>query len=342
MFPDEGVLYVFLALEWGWEEGYEDTFRVIWEPGPTQGWSEIAALDDLPHAYDSKLAWKWPQSDADWPRLLPKWPFDPVLIKGAPLPEYLEALDENDDDFTYAWPGTINPIQAIAAIEGAVVEFRSFGYGGRRPFPGFPHDWNAVRITTGLIAKDIQHELSYREIKKRLFRELSDEQYSAKLADAQAALRDWSDRASAAAAFDEVPAAEREEFWSWVKESDWLLRVAMVYAGELSVEASLSAGPEAAARIPPDVVDYIRSRHALASKREGKLHINTPDRMLAPPASVQDNLDAFVGEFILLLEMSNNEGLAHYFAEGVYQFWIRPDDLAARRFDRVQLGTTAY
>jgi len=41
-----------------------------------------------------------------------------------------------------------------------------------------------------------------------------------------------------------------------------------------------------------------------------------------------------------LLELSSDEGLAHYFGEGVYQFWIRPEDLAARRFDRVELSTT--
>ena len=64
--------------------------------------------------------------------------------------------------------------------------------------------------------------------------------------------------------------------------------------------------------------------------------------MLAPPVDVQGDIDERVREFILLLELSSNEGLAHYFAEGVYQFWIRPGDLAARRFERVELSTTAY
>ncbi len=116
----------------------------------------------------------------------------------------------------------------------------------------------------------------------------------------------------------------------------------MTYASDLTVEASLSASPEAAARIPLDVVAYIRSRHALARDMGSKLSTNIPDRMLAPPTSVQDNLDRYVREFVLLLELSSNEGLAHYFGESVYQFWIRPDDLAARRFDRVELGVTGY
>ena len=341
MFPDHGVLYVFLDLEWG----QKDLFRVIWEAGAAPGWTEIKPPADLPYAYGYRATWEWPQSDADWPRRLPKWPFDPVLIQGGPLPEEPDDPDDDETDQTYAWPGTINPGQAIPAIEGAVVQSRSFAFGKERrdrPFAGFPHDWNAVRITTGLIAKGIERELSYSVLRKRLFRELSDEEYAAKMADLQAALRRWSDRASAAAPFDEVPSAERDQFWSWIKEHDWITSFPMIYAGDLSVEASLSASPEAAARIPPDVVDYIRSRHALASELEGKLHINIPDRMLAPPADVQGNIDERVREFILLLEMSSNEGLAHYFGEGVFQFWIRPDDLAAHRFDRVELSTTAY
>src|SRR5829696_4691316 len=42
MLPDDGVIYVFLELEWDYEWGDEDKFRVIWEPGPTHGWAEIA------------------------------------------------------------------------------------------------------------------------------------------------------------------------------------------------------------------------------------------------------------------------------------------------------------
>ncbi|MFN2406744.1 MAG: DUF1963 domain-containing protein [Pyrinomonadaceae bacterium] len=339
MFPDHGVLYLFLDLAWR----QEDVFRVIYEPGPIEGWIEVTPPEDLPPAYDSKVTWKWPQSDADWPRLLPKWPFDPVLIKGGPLPE---DPDEDEEDFepTYCWPGTIKPNTAIPAIDGAVAQHPFSRYGPKRknqpPLVGFPHDWNAVRITTGLIAERMQSSLF--DARKLQFRDLSDQEFAAKLEEAQTGLREWSNRASTAALFDEVPPAQRDQFWSWIEEHQWLTSFPMVYAGELSIEASLSASAEAAARIEPDAVDFIRNRHALATELESKIHINIPDRMLAPPTSVQDNLERYVDEFILLLELSSNEGLAHYFAEGVYQFWIRPEDLAARRFNRVVLGTTGY
>lgn len=62
--------------------------------------------------------------------------------------------------------------------------------------------------------------------------------------------------------------------------------------------------------------------------------------MLAAPVDLQFDIDERVRELVLLLELSSDEGLAHYFGEGVYQFWIRPEDLAARRFDCVVLSTT--
>jgi hypothetical protein len=227
-----------------------------------------------------------------------------------------------------------------------VVQYRGFWYGepkkDRRPFAGFPHDWNAIRITTGLLTQAMKREVSYSQGRNRHFRELSDEEYAAKLAAVQTELREWSERASAAAPFAAVPAAECEQFWSWVKEHEWLTRFSLTDAADLSVEASLTAGPEAAARIPLEIVEFTRSRHALAYEMEGKINVNIPDRMLAPPVDVQGTIDDRVREFILLFEMSSNEGLAHYFGEGVYQFWIRPEDLAARRFDRVELSTTAY
>jgi hypothetical protein len=335
IFPDQGVVYLFVDLEWG----AGNSFGVIYEPGPSLGWVEISPPSDLPHAFDSKLAWRWPQTDAEWPRLLPKWPFDPVLIQGGPLPDNQEALDES-----YVWPGTINTNEAIPAIEGAVVEYRSWYKGGTpnrdRPFANFPQDWNAVRITTGLVAKGMKHELP--AARTRHFRDLSDEEFAAKVTEAQNSLSSWSNRASTARAFDSVPETERDEFWSWIQGHEWLTRLVITDASNLSVEASLSAGPEAAVRIPRDVVDYIRSRHALATQTERGLHIRIPDRMLAAPVDVQGDIEERAREFLLLLELSSDEGLAHYFGEGVYQFWIGPADLGARRFDRVELTTTAY
>jgi len=68
----------------------------------------------------------------------------------------------------------------------------------------------------------------------------------------------------------------------------------------------------------------------------------TPDRMLAPPVDVQGYQSDRAKTYLLLLELSSNDGLGHHFGEGVYQFWITPADLRARRFDKVELTADAY
>ena len=68
----------------------------------------------------------------------------------------------------------------------------------------------------------------------------------------------------------------------------------------------------------------------------------TPDRMLAPPVDVQDYQSDRARTYLLLLELFSNDGLGHHFGEGVYQFWITPADLRARRFDKVELTADAY
>ncbi len=64
--------------------------------------------------------------------------------------------------------------------------------------------------------------------------------------------------------------------------------------------------------------------------------------MLAAPSCVQGNHEEIAQTHLLLLELSSDEGIGHYFGEGVYQFWIAPADLRGRRFDRVVLTTAAY
>jgi hypothetical protein len=113
-------------------------------------------------------------------------------------------------------------------------------------------------------------------------------------------------------------------------------------AATLSIEAALAGSAEAAGRLPKEAIARVHSRHALATRTGSDIFAVTPDRMLAPPSFVQGDQEETAGTHLLLLELSSNEGLGHHFGEGVYQFWILPADLRARRFDRVMLTTTAY
>ena len=65
-------------------------------------------------------------------------------------------------------------------------------------------------------------------------------------------------------------------------------------------------------------------------------------KLTAPPVDVQGHQWDRAKTHLLLLELSSNHGLGHHFGEGVYQFWITPADLRARRFDKVELTADAY
>jgi hypothetical protein len=187
-------------------------------PGPADGWAEIPPPETLGPIYEWRQAWKWPQSDGDVPRLWPKWPFDPVLVQGGPLPDDEEALAE-----TYAWPGTVDVASAMRTIPGAIVPHRSFsegayGEGGkpRRPFDTYPQDWNAIRIATGLVAERTKHQVE--GARRRTFKDMSDGEFAAMVDAVASERRHWDERASAAAPSDEVPQedADGDAIRRWV------------------------------------------------------------------------------------------------------------------------------
>jgi len=68
----------------------------------------------------------------------------------------------------------------------------------------------------------------------------------------------------------------------------------------------------------------------------------TPNRMLGAPSYVQGYVEEYVEDRLLLLELTSSESIGLGLGEGVLQFMIRPDDLSARRFDRVQVVCSAY
>ncbi len=341
LLPDSGVIYFFLDLVWGEGNG----FRVIYDENAAAQPLAVAMPQNLPQLFgaEAKWLWKWAQSQADCPKLFPKWTFKPVMIdvpEPTPDPD-----DEGAEDASLIWPGEHDLKQAMLAAQGApaVQSNNTYGSGTDRPFADFPQDWQAVRITAGLALNRVRDKFNSRELdpEKKLSPEALEEKKQRILVAAQA----WYDKASAQPPFAIVPSADAETFWAWLSESD--VNRPLIYFGrdaeQLSIEASLTASPEAAARIPKSVLAKHHARHALAGTYEdGKVFSHTPDRMLAAHSFVQGNELERAQTHLLLLEMSSNEGLDHHFGEGVYQFWITPDDLKARRFDKVELTTTAY
>ena len=341
-FPTRGVLYFFLDLRWRDQEGC----RVLYAENtdalaPASAPANLVTVDGAgPH-----YAWHWTKALADpearLSRLLPKWPFDPLGIKipAASIESRGREIDEDNEHPVFWWPEQrvmdAVLLEAQEARRGAVAPIDPMapqaGFG--RPYATYPQDWRAIEIGAGLLLARVKQELrnpksSYllREISDRIVPEVAQ----------------WIAQAAGHAPFAATPEPTRGAFWSWLESWRNFSKVMINQAASLSIEASLAESAEAASRLPMEAIARIRSDHALATRTTSGLFADTPDRMLAPPSCVQGDQAETAATHLMLLELSANDGLAHHFAEGVYQIWITPDDLRARRFDRAMCTTTAY
>jgi hypothetical protein len=331
VFPDSGVLYFFLN-----PLGHHEAYRVILEStaGPL---SEIAIPQTLQSAYASEAKWMFPWilDEENLPKLLPKWTFQPVAIE---IPREPFVPDEDDDGSAQLlWPGERGTMQKLLLeAQGEIVVSDSFSVGEifktdgvvMRPYSQFPQDWNCVQISAALLAEKVRRD------------QLRGTTEEMDLLAAEA--NEWINLACQQNPFEVVPEPEAQRFWDWIAKHARSSRFVLTDALPQSIEASLSHSEQSAKRIPPEAIDRIRGRHAFARMYKSEPFIVTPDRMLAPPRDIQGNQYERAISHILLLEVSSDEGIAHYFGEGVYQFWITPEDLKKRRFENVVLTADAY
>ncbi len=344
LLPDHGVLHIFLDLEWGEGGGC----RVIHSTARAGDWAPVSAPADLEPAYgkEARYHWPWAPALADCPATLPRWPFQPVAVKFTP--------GEGDDDAAvasgnpYDLPEITDFQPQIIAAQGEPVAWdpisvREISPVYRtmvRPFANYPHDWRAVQIAAARMIKTVERRRGDRNDHK--FKDMPAAERAAFFDAVAGEAQGWLDAAHAEPPFDAVPADRSDACWQWLADRYDLSLLGLVDSITLAIEASLAASAEAAARVPTDVARRLHGRHALAVRTENGIHVNTPDRMLALASDVQGNQWDRAATHLLLLEISSNDGIGHYFGEGVYQFWITPEDLKARRFDRVELTSDAY
>lgn len=337
LFPATGTLHFFLDLQWG----AGNAFRVIWSPAGSGNWRDIDPPGDIGLAYGDEAAHAWPwalEAEHGTP-LLPRWPFDPIAVTLPP------AEPEDDDDSPFnapRWSDVLSDAQGVPVPLNAFTVKDITGDDGamRRPFASFPQDWLAVQICAARLVRAAEREA--RHPRQSLFPELEGEAKVLHLNMIVTEARAWFDHALKNPAFGPVDEPERDAFWTWFAGHEPLTRLLAPRAIEAAVETTLHASPELARDLPADIIARIASRHALAVQTESGIHANSPDRMLAPFSDVQGDQQERAATHLLLLELSGNEAIGHHFGEGVYQFWITPDDLAARRFENVVLTTTAY
>jgi hypothetical protein len=325
LMPDRGQLYVFLDLDWGnhW------VWSVRYENGDPDTFVPVRVPAGLPKAYPERATWSWPQRDDDWPSLLPSWSLLPVLLAG----DETEGGEDDDREF---WPGPIDLGRALPDVDGAVVPTRYYEnqYDDGvlvRPYATFPHDWQAVRIATGL--------LRARHLRPVGGAVTHSEEEAASFADA---VRRWSDRAAHEEPWGRLSEDDSDAVWQLFLDYQSVTLYSLSDAVNESLDATLAGNPEAATWLPAEALSLVRIRHALASTGPRGLHASVHQMMLCAPSYVQGDAEERIGEWLLLLELSSDPPIGHHFGEGVLQFWIRPDDLAARRFDLVELTASAY
>jgi hypothetical protein len=340
--PDDGVLYFFMEIS---ERLLGSAYRVIYqsvqEAGPINDWIEAALPEDLPPALSRYLR-RYAMEDEQLPRVLPRWAFTPTAIE-IPAASYAE----READEPYIWPG-ISAEALMAAQGGAIIhhpysieDFTPAPEVFRKPFETFPHDWRAVQYLMGMLIKRLEDWKKYLNTAP-VAKQLSEEEKRTQLSTVQAKAQHFYDRATAYPADEVVPSTQRDEIWAFLASVANLSRYGLAEAVTLSVEDSLMRSPKTASLIPAEAAERIRGRHALVVSYEGNEHVNTPERMLAPPTDVQGGPYEWAGSHLLLLELSSEITLGRDFGEGVFHFYIAPEDLKARRFDKVKLECEAY
>lgn len=124
---------------------------------------------------------------------------------------------------------------------------------------------------------------------------------------------------------NEEPGAEaKAKFWELVeavegKRNEWLSEAAV-----LSAEACLNDAKEAG-RMPAEVVEALRWRHD-----------RPQHQLLGKGREIQIAAEEMAGTHLLLLELGPDEAMQWQMGDsGAYQFWITPEDLKGRKFERV-------
>jgi len=338
LLPDSGVLYFFVDLSW---EDME-AVSVVLESEPDETWGKVPVPDLLGPAFgeDARYSFAWvnPQgSDGELlPRILPRWPFHPAAIA---LPEQ----DRNDDD--RLWWRDSDAIHAeLARVEGDVADMppppaRHEDGSMPRPYPEFPHDWRAVAITSIAVMEKVRSHLFTANARRQGHDDDAIEELRGRYCEQADECLAW---ARSHKPFKALLPEEAGMFWEWLESLEGIGPHDIRHAAALAIEATLSGSPKAARRLGPEALDLVRSRHALAVQGDSGPFAPTPNRMLAPASFVKGGLSDFATTEVLLLELGANDPIGHRYGEGVYQFTIRPDDLRARRFDKVRLTATAY
>lgn len=375
LLPEDGVLYCFLNLNWGEGEGDGNGHAFIHCAGPTDGWAPISPPNDARPVFGSEGAWQVigctsevENADDYVPRLMPYFPFEPVALD-YPIDDV--ATKQEDHRF---WSDGDQTAESLLEVSkrvregnGDIPDIETPHQPFARPFPAFPHDFGAIRVIAAEMIDALRHPPEYKV--ERLFPDLSKDER-------EALLRSWKDEAKEIYMLGTqrptghgVEQTIADDIWQWVEDRKGVVDLGFQSIILASVELSLSVGSSALGSIPDALIEKAMNNHVLAREymtnedfdparhgtREGYLKLSeegaleriravsgpTPARIFGPPSFVQGYVEELIDDHVLLLELHGAEP-GHHFGEGVLQYLITPEDLAAGRFDHVKSVISAY
>jgi hypothetical protein len=361
LMPADGVLYFFADLTWG--DPFD--FEFIHMPGPVEDWVPLSVPLDLPPIFGNEGAYQIPfcspeipREKRDVPRLMPKWPFVPVAFDYPVLAR---------DGYWQESAATGEALLSVQNPAGVPPALRRPSEGPRpfaRPFAAFPHDYAAIRAVAAKVLHDVRSPQSW------LLRDLPNPER-------ELLFDRWNTEATERyiSACGHNPAAkveqsESDEIWKWMEGLQPILSLSWRSLLDQCTNVSFGLGSEAMGVIPEDLTTTCVRNHALADaylhdehpdrrlpdavktwearKLAGQMeevrsvHAPCPNHMFGPPSFVQGYVEEYVGQWLLLLELTSRGIIDHHFGDGVLQFMIRPGDLKERRFDNVKLVASSY
>lgn len=364
LLPTDGVLYCFLSLDWGNHEDYTQGHTFLHHPGPTDGWGEIDLPEDARPVFGKEGAWQMgyctqavDRAEDFVPRTLARFPFEPVAMD-YPAPEAEDEYGEHR-----FWNDAVAAEAVLAAQKhgredgSAIPDIERPHRPFARPFPAFPHDFGAIRILAAAVLKRLERPDDH--LAKVSYPDLSDEERSAQFAQ-------WAEEAKELYELGcQRPMGARleqniaDDIWAWAEAREPELSLGFDRLVNQSVDLSIGIGSEGLDAIPEELVEEAMRGHALAREymtderptdrteadevpRVRRVHAPTPAHMFGPPSYVQGYVEEMIDDHVLLLELSSGSGPEHHFGEGVLQYLITPEDLAAGRFDQVKSVISGY
>jgi hypothetical protein len=343
LLPENGALLFFVDMNG--DRWLNDTQYVHYVPAGTWTAAE-PPVDLVPFVGPENAAYveRWANgSDTDghrFSRASRRFAMEPVPLDTAPLaPE-----DENEWDTWYER----TQAEAAAALDAAfgppilaAGRAKPAGYPGLwRPFDAFPHSRRALRTIAGSLAYDIDRTM-----------EKADEDDRPKLDEARDEAVRWRDARAEEPLETALDQPERDEFWAWLemlhgaemklsRTRDFRIALGILVdqTADETVQISVAEGGASAQLIPPVVLDRLASHHAKRWTLEsGSVTQHSYDhQLLGHPMIIQDPPEA--EDHRLLAQFTYDSGLGWYFGDvGAYQYWLKPEDLAAGRWGKARL-----